>query len=74
VPTMPPYVGDYGDALLFLGENLSWAQPDWHQYRADPGYDGEASGKFFNGTSGTEGTMILKALEDEIHGCSKSLH
>ena len=38
VPTMPPYVGDYSDALLYLGENLSWAQPDWQQYRADPVY------------------------------------
>jgi hypothetical protein len=32
-------------------------------------FDGEADGRFFNGTSGTEATMILKALEDEIHGC-----
>lgn len=38
MPTTPPYVGDYSDALLYLGENLSWAQPDWQQYRADPAY------------------------------------
>jgi len=38
VPTVPPYAGDYSDALLYLGENLSWAQPDWKQYRADPVY------------------------------------
>ncbi len=38
VPTMAPCVGDYGDALLYLGENLSWAQPDWQQYRAEPAY------------------------------------
>jgi len=38
VPTTPPYAGDYSDALLYLGENLSWAQPHWGQYRADPRY------------------------------------
>jgi len=38
VPTIPPYAGDYSDALLYLGENLSWAQPNWQQYRADPVY------------------------------------
>jgi hypothetical protein len=38
VPTRPPYLGDYSDALLYLGENLSWAEPDWQQYREDPGY------------------------------------
>lgn len=38
IPTIAPYAGDYSDALLYLGENLSWAQPDWQQYRADPAY------------------------------------
>jgi hypothetical protein len=38
VATVRPYVSDYSDALLFLGENLSWAQPNWQQYRADPVY------------------------------------
>lgn len=38
IPTIPPHAGDYSDALLYLGENLSWAQPDWQHYRADPGY------------------------------------
>ena len=38
IPTIPPYAGDYSDALLYLGENLSWAQPDWQQYRTDPVY------------------------------------
>ena len=38
IPTIPPYEGDYSDALLYLGENLVWAQPDWQQYRADLTY------------------------------------
>jgi hypothetical protein len=38
VPTTPPYAGDYSDAILYLGENLTWAQPDWRQYQADPAY------------------------------------
>ena len=38
IPTAPPYVGDYSDALLYLGQHLSWAQPDWQQYRADQVY------------------------------------
>lgn len=38
VRTVPPYAGDYSDALLYLGENFSWAQPNWQQYRADPVY------------------------------------
>jgi hypothetical protein len=38
VPTMPPYAGDYSDAILYLGDNLTWAQPDWQQYQADPAY------------------------------------
>jgi len=38
IPTVPPYTGDYSDALLYLGENLSWAHPDWQQYRTDPSY------------------------------------
>jgi hypothetical protein len=39
VPTLePPDVGDFGDALLYLGENLTSADPDWQQYRTDPIY------------------------------------
>ena len=38
IPTVPPYANDYSDAPLYLGVNLSWAQPDWQQYRADPVY------------------------------------
>lgn len=38
IATVPPYAGDYSDALLYLGENLSWAPPDWQRYRSDPGY------------------------------------
>jgi hypothetical protein len=33
-----PDHGVYGDALLYLGENMSSADPDWQQYSADPGY------------------------------------
>ena len=38
IPTAPPYAGDYSDALLYLGKDLVWAQPDWQQYRSDPVY------------------------------------
>lgn len=38
IATISPYAGDYSDALLYLGENLVWAQPDWQQYRADSVY------------------------------------
>jgi hypothetical protein len=39
VPTLePPEVGDFGDALLYLGENLTSADPDWQQYRTDAIY------------------------------------
>jgi hypothetical protein len=31
-------VGDFGDALLYLGEHLTWAPPDWKKYRSDPAY------------------------------------
>ena len=34
----PPDQGDFGDALLYLGENLTSADPDWQQYRTDPIY------------------------------------
>jgi hypothetical protein len=30
--------GDFGDALLYLGDNLTPADPDWQHYRADPIY------------------------------------
>jgi hypothetical protein len=36
IPTPnPPDHGDYGDALLYLGENLVSADPDWGKYRTD---------------------------------------
>jgi hypothetical protein len=39
VPTAEPAdLGDFGDALLYLGENLTSADPDWQQYRTDPTY------------------------------------
>jgi hypothetical protein len=39
VPTVGPHeAGDFGDALLYLGENLTWAQPDWQQYSTDSAY------------------------------------
>jgi len=39
MPTLePPVQGDFGDALLYLGENLTPADPDWQHYRADPIY------------------------------------
>jgi hypothetical protein len=43
VPTLipapnPPDHGVYCDALLYLGENLNEAEPDWQKYRADPLY------------------------------------
>jgi len=34
----PPDQGDFGDALLYLGENLTSADPSWQQYRTDPIY------------------------------------
>ncbi|MGC2765974.1 MAG: hypothetical protein WB607_10765 [Candidatus Acidiferrum sp.] len=39
MPTLkPPDQGDFGDAVLYLGENLTPADPDWQRYRADPIY------------------------------------
>lgn len=39
IPTPdPPEHGDYGDARLYLGENLTSAEPDWQNYRADAIY------------------------------------
>ena len=34
----PPDQSDFGDALLYLGENLTPADPDWQHYRVDPIY------------------------------------
>lgn len=36
--TPAPHAGDYSDATLYLGDNLTWAQPDWNQYRTDSVY------------------------------------
>ena len=38
IPTTSPHAGDYSDAILYLGANLTWAQPDWKKYQADPIY------------------------------------
>jgi hypothetical protein len=35
---VPSGQGDFGDALLYLGENLTPADPDWQQYRTEPIY------------------------------------
>lgn len=41
VPVPHRNAGDYSDALLYLGENLTWAQPDWRRIRADSAYMNE---------------------------------
>jgi hypothetical protein len=39
IPTVkPPDHGEFGDALLYLGDDLTSSEPDWREYRTDTMY------------------------------------